>query len=140
MVRANSNRMARTSTDPRWKRYGIHWHMFVARHLLTDKGRSAGFVDEQYRSATPKAVLTSPPDVVGWQRQEITRALRDAKEPWKDGSRQGLDDLSDSGDWGKALRAQLEKGMSSFQVVRVSDSEVVDITAYAISAKDCDQH
>lgn len=126
------------STGPRWKRYGIHWHLFVRAHQLGDKARSTGPVDERYRSETPDLVRYSPPEVLDWQRDRIRDALRDATGGWADPGRQGLDDLD--GEWARRLRAQLDKGLSSFQTVRVSDTAMVDVTAYAISVKDCDRH
>lgn len=139
-MRRNTGSSMRGSGEPRWKRYGIHWHLFARREGLADKSRSAGFVEEHYRSTAPDEVLYDPAEVLEWLRRQITQALRDAKGRWADPRAQGLDDLSDSGQWARSLRALLDKGMSSFQRVRVSDSHVADLTAYAISSKDCERH
>ncbi|HEX5493448.1 MAG TPA: hypothetical protein VFX70_02590 [Mycobacteriales bacterium] len=131
----------RSPAGPRWKRYGIHWHLFVRRHDLGDRARSAGSaaeVVERYRSDPPDRVGHAPPEVLGWQRERIREALGDATPEWADGRRQGLDDLD--GEWARRLQSQLDKGLSSFQTVRVSDTRVVDVTAYAIRGRDCDQH
>lgn len=126
------------STDPRWRRYGIHWHLFVRRHELADRARSAGFVDEHYRSAAPDEVGYSPAEVVDWQRGQIRAALRGATGTWADARRQGLDDLD--GDWARALHAQLDRGLSSVRTIRTSDTEVTELTAYAIGFAACTRH
>lgn len=129
------------SGEPRWRRYGIHWHLFVRPHDLSAKARSAGSVAERYRSDSPDQVGRTPPEVLGWLRERIREALRDATGGWADPRRQGLEDLDGvDGRWARRLRGQLDKGLSSFQTVRVSDTGVVDVTAYAISGRDCDRH
>jgi hypothetical protein len=138
MVRIDRSGTPRGTTEPRWKRYGMHWHLFLRRHDLGDKARSAGLTAERYRSEAPDQVCYSPPEVLEWQRDRIREALEGATADWADGRRQGLDDLT--GEWARRLRAQLDKGLSSFQSVRVSDTDIVDVAAYAISRKDCGRH
>jgi hypothetical protein len=139
-VHRNTGSPVRGSGEPRWKRYGIHWHLFARREGLADRSRSAGFVDDHYRAADPDEVLRDPDEVVEWLRRHVAQALREARGRWADPRAQGFDDLGDSGEWARSLRAVLEKGMSSFQRVRVSDTHVADVTAFAISGKDCERH
>jgi len=130
--------VARTPAEPRWRRYRIHWHLFVRRHDLTDRERSAGAVAERYRTDPPDEVCDNPTEVLEWQRRQVREALAGAAPGWTDGQRQGLGDLD--GEWARRLRTQLDRGLSSFQTVRVSDTQLVDVTAYAISFHDCERH
>lgn len=132
------DRIAGHAAEPRWRRYGIHWHLFVRRHELSERARSAGFVDEHYRSAAPDEVRYSPAEVVDWQRGQIRAALRRATGDWSEGRRQGLDDLD--GDWARTLLAQLDRGLSSVRTVRTSSTEVTELIAYAISFTACTRH
>ncbi|HEY9476626.1 MAG TPA: hypothetical protein VIS06_22605 [Mycobacteriales bacterium] len=137
-MRIDRGGVARTPAEPRWRRYRIHWHLFVRRHDLGDRERSAGAVAERYRTDPPDEVRDNPAEVLEWQRREIRQALHGAAPGWADGRRQGLDDLD--GEWARRLRTQLDRGLSSFQTVRVSDTQMVHVTAYAISFTDCERH